>query len=496
MGKPTGFKEFERKIEPYREVTVRLQDYGEIFTGKHDIEHLQTQGARCMDCGIPFCQSENGCPINNLIPEWNDLVYNNRWREALDRLHKTNNFPEFTGRVCPAPCEGSCVLGIIEPAVTIKNIEHAIIDRGFEEDWVKPQIPESRTGKTVAIVGSGPAGLAAAAQLNKVGHNVTVYERDDRIGGLLMYGIPNMKLGKDVVQRRIDIMHEEGVEFITNADVGGDGSREGAEVIDINNLIKEYDAVLLATGATRARDLDVPGRELNGIYPAMEFLSKNTKSLLDSNLKDGNYISAKDKDVIVIGGGDTGTDCIGTSIRHGCKSLVNFELLPRPPEERAPDNPWPLWPVIYRVDYGHEEGMETFGRDPREYQILTKEFIDDGNGNVAGVKTVQVEWSKSEDGRWEMQEVAGSEKTWKAGLVLLSMGFLGPEHYVSDPLGIDYDERSNYKAEYGQYRTSRDGVFTAGDCRRGQSLVVWGINEGREAAREIDRYLMGDTLLP
>lgn len=492
MGKPTGFKEFERKTASYREVTIRLADYGEIFTGTHDEEHLRTQGARCMDCGVPFCQSENGCPINNLIPEWNDLVYNGRWEEALDRLHKTNNFPEFTGRVCPAPCEGSCVLGITNPAVTIKNIEHSIIDRGFEEGWVKAEIPESRTGKKVAVVGSGPAGLAAAAQLNKAGHSVTVYERDDRVGGLLMYGIPNMKLGKDVIQRRVDLMCEEGISFITNANVGGNDD----DAINIKDLQSENDAVLLATGATNARDLDVPGRDLNGIHLAMEFLLKNTKSLLDSDLEDGNYISAKDKNVIVIGGGDTGTDCIGTSIRHGCKGLVNFELLPCPPEQRAADNPWPLWPVIYRVDYGHEEGMETFGRDPREYQVLTKAFIDDGNGNVCGVKTVQVEWTKAEDGRWSMAEVEGSEKTWEADLVMLSMGFLGPEHDVSDKLGIDYDERSNYKAEYGKYTTNQQGVFAAGDCRRGQSLVVWGINEGREAAREIDRFLMGASNLP
>ena len=491
MGKPTGFKEFERKIEPYRDVTLRLSDYGEIFTGSHDVAHLQTQGARCMDCGVPFCQSNEGCPIHNLIPEWNDLVYSGQWREALDRLHKTNNFPEFTGRVCPAPCEGSCVLGITNPAVTIKNIEHAIIDRGFEEGWVTAHPPESHTGKKIAVVGSGPAGLAAAAQLNKAGHSVTVYERADRIGGLLMYGIPNMKLGKDIVQRRVDLMHAEGVEFITNADVGGTGDN----AIDVNDLVKENDSVLLATGATKARDLEVSGRELKGIHLAMEFLTLNTKSLLDSNLDDGEYISAKDKNVIVIGGGDTGTDCIGTSLRHGCKSLVNFELLPQPPEQRAEDNPWPLWPVIHRVDYGHEEGIERFGRDPREYSILTREFTDDGHGNVAGVKTIEVKWTKT-DGRWNMEEVAGSEKIWPADLILLSMGFLGPEQYVAQPLDLEYDERSNYKAQYGEYATSVPGVFAAGDCRRGQSLIVWGINEGREAAREIDRYLMGSTQLP
>jgi len=491
MGKPTGFKEFERKTVPYREVTLRLNDYGEIFTGSHDADHLQTQGARCMDCGVPFCMSATGCPVNNLIPEWNHLVYSDQWERALKRLHKTNNFPEFTGRVCPAPCEGACVLGITNPAVTIKNLEHAIIDHGFEEGWVTAVAPESRTGKAVAVVGSGPAGLAAAAQLNKAGHSVTVYERADRIGGLLMYGIPNMKLGKDVVQRRVDLLHAEGIEFVTNADVGGSGDN----AVDMNDLIKENDAVLFSTGATNPRNLEAPGRELNGVHYAMEFLTANTRSLLDSNLQDGNYISARDKNVIVIGGGDTGTDCIGTSIRHGCKSLVNFELLPQSPAERAEDNPWPLWPVIHRVDYGHEEGIERFGSDPRQYCILTREFIGDDAGNVTAVKTVEASWTRV-DGKWNMEEVAGSEKTWEADLVLLSMGFLGPEHYVSEHVGIEYDGRSNYKADYGKYATSVKGVYAAGDCRRGQSLVVWGINEGREAAREIDRDLMGTTSLP
>lgn len=496
MGKLTGFKEFKRKTEDYREVSLRVKDYGEIFTGTHDVEHLKTQGARCMDCGVPFCQSENGCPVNNLIPEWNHLVYTDQWQTALRRLHKTNNFPEFTGRVCPAPCEGSCVLGVTNPAVTIKNIENAIVDKGFAEGWISAKPPENRTDKKVAVIGSGPAGLAAAAQLNKVGHNVTVYERADRIGGLLMYGIPNMKLGKDVVQRRVDLLKEEGVVFVTNADVGGNGAMpDGKTAVDVKTLKKENDAVLFATGATRARDLDIPGRDLNGVHLAMEFLTANTKSLLDSNLSDGNYITAKDKNVVVIGGGDTGTDCIGTSLRHGCKSMVNFELLPQSPTERAEDNPWPLWPLIHRIDYGHEESVQRFGRDPREYRVLTKEFIDDGNGNVAGVKIVEVRWEKVDD-QWKMEEVEGTEKVWPADLVLLSMGFLGPEHYVSDAVYVEYDARSNYQAEHGKYITNVEGVFAAGDCRRGQSLVVWGINEGREAAREIDCYLMGDTLLP
>lgn len=380
---------------------------------------------------------------------------------------------------------------VTSPAVTIKNIENAIVDKGFSEGWISAKTPEKRTGKKVAVIGSGPAGLAAAAQLNKVGHDVTVYERADRIGGLLMYGIPNMKLSKDVVQRRVDLLQQEGVVFVTNADVGGNGEN----AVDIKVLEKENDAVLFATGATRARDLDVPGRDLNGVHLAMEFLTANTKSLLDSDLKDGNYISAKDKDVVVIGGGDTGTDCIGTSLRHGCKSMVNFELLSQSPAERAADNPWPLWPLIHRIDYGHEESIQRFGRDPREYRVLTKEFIDDGNGNVAGVKIVEVRWSKVDD-QWKMEEVEGTEKVWDADLVLLSMGFLGPEHYASDAVDINYDARSNYQAEHGKYKTNIEGIFAAGDCRRGQSLVVWGINEGREAAREIDCYLMGDSILP
>lgn len=489
MGKPTGFKDFERIIEPYRDPLTRLADYGEIYTA-HRVDHLSTQAARCMDCGVPFCQSSTGCPIDNLIPEWNDLVYQGRWREALQRLHKTNNFPEFTGRVCPAPCEGSCVLGSIDPAVTIKNIENAIVDRGFAEGWIVAEPPTTRSGKNIAIIGSGPAGLAAAAQLNKVGHTVTVYERDDRVGGLLMYGIPNMKLGKDVVERRIELLRQEGITFVTNADVGGSGSNG----VEVNELINSNDAVLFSTGATQPRDLPIPGRELRGIHFAMDFLHANTKSLLDSRLEDGDYISAKDKKVIVIGGGDTGTDCIATSLRHNCSDIVNFELLTKPPADRADDNPWPLWPHIYRVDYGHQEAAEKQGRDPRNYSLMSKNFIDDGNGNVAGVETVEVTWEKS-NGKWNMTERPESLKRWDADLVLLSMGFVSPEHYVSDSAGIERDERGNYSAEYGKYTTNRDKVFTAGDCRRGQSLVVWAINEGRQAAREIDLFLMGDSIL-
>ena len=487
MGKPTGFIEFTRDAAPYRPPQERLLDFNEIYT-EHDVERLNTQGARCMDCGIPFCQSEEGCPIHNFIPEWNDLVFRDQWRDALDRLHKTNNFPEFTGRVCPAPCEGACVLGITDPAVTIKNIEMAIVDRGFAEGWVTPNIPSVRSDKKVTIVGSGPAGLAAADQLNKAGHTVTVYERADRIGGLLMYGIPNMKLAKnEVVERRVQLMRDAGIEFITNTEVA-DGSN-GSVAVD--SLRENNDAVLLTTGATVPRDLPIEGRELTGVHFAMDFLSANTKSLLDSELQDKAHISAKDKNVIVIGGGDTGTDCIGTSLRHGCKSLVNFELFPQPPQDRAANNPWPTWPKIFRVDYGHEEARVRQGEDPRVYSVSSLCFIGDDNGQLTGVRTVEV---VMKDGKFE--NVPGTEKDWPADLVFLAMGFLGPEHAVSNPLGLDYDERSNYQAEYGRYTTNVDKVFAAGDCRRGQSLVVRAINEGREAAREIDRYLMGTTELP
>lgn len=479
MGKATGFKEFQRETVPYRDAAARVLDFKEIYTEPDD-QQLSTQGARCMDCGVPFCQSNNGCPISNLIPEWNDLVYKSQWKEALDRLHETNNFPEFTGRVCPAPCEGACVLGINDPAVTIKNIEAAIIDRGFEEGWVKPEPPEHRTGKTVAIVGSGPCGLSAAAQLNKAGHQVTVFERDDRLGGLLMYGIPNMKLEKNLIERRIQIMREEGIEFRVNQDVG--------KTVSPTDLVSSFDAVLLATGATVARDLNIPGRDGDGVHLAMAFLTANTKSLLDSDLADGQYISAKDKHVIVIGGGDTGTDCIGTSLRHGCKSLVNFELLPQPPQTRAADNPWPLWPKIFRVDYGHAESEVQFGADPRQFSVLSKTFLRGPDGTLKGVVTVDVDE--------QLQEIPGSERTWEADLVLLSMGFLQPEHYLNESLSMDIDPRGNFIANKENFRTSVAKVYAAADCRRGQDLVVRAINEGREAAREIDRDLMGSTELP
>jgi NAD(P)H-dependent glutamate synthase small subunit len=488
MGKPTGFKEFPRKTVPYRDPLARLQDFNEIYTEPPE-EHLRTQGSRCMDCGVPFCQSATGCPIDNLIPEWNDLVYQGRWRDALDRLHKTNNFPEFTGRVCPAPCEGACVLGITDPPVTIKNIENAIIDRGFAEGWIKPEPPAHRTGKTVAIVGSGPAGLAAAAQLNKAGHTVTVYERADRIGGLLMYGIPNMKLDKAHVERRVNLLREEGIKFVTNADVGKN--------VDPKELHNSHDALLLATGATNANDFTAkcPGRQFKGIHLAMEFLTANMKHMLDTGKTNGQLISAAGKNVVVIGGGDTGADCIGTSLRHGCKGMVNFEILDRPPNERAPNNPWPQWPRIYRSDYAHQESAAKFGADPRAFAVNTIEYLDDGHGNVKAVKTIDVEW-KHIDGRMQMKPIEGSERTWPADLVLLALGFRGPEQYVSQLLGLEHDERTNYKAPYGKFATSAAKVFACGDCRRGQSLVVWAINEGRGAARAIDVFLMGSSLLP
>ena len=488
MGKTTGFLEYVRVTEPYRKVDDRLKDFDEIYTA-HQPDRLTVQGSRCMDCGVPFCQSEEGCPIHNLIPEWNDLVYKEQWHEALIRLHKTNNFPEFTGRVCPAPCEGACVLGITDPAVTIKNIEMAIIDRGFDEGWVQAEPPAIRTAHKVAVVGSGPAGLAAAAQLNKAGHSVTVYERADRVGGLLMYGIPNMKLAKnEVVDRRVQLLKEEGISFLTGVQID-DGQDPDSE--SITKLHQEFDAVLLATGATAPRNLDIPGRELNGVHFAMEFLSTNTKSLLDSNHLDGEFISAKDKDVIVIGGGDTGTDCIGTSLRHGCKSLINLELFPQPPETRAANNPWPLFPRVYKVDYGHEEASQVQGIDPRIFSVDSINFEGDEQGNVKSLKTANVELK---DGKFV--RIAGTEKTWPADLVLLAMGFLGPEHDVSEPLNLEYDERSNYKTKQKSYQTNIETVFAAGDCRRGQSLVVRAISEGREAAKEIDLFLTGHTELP
>jgi glutamate synthase (NADPH/NADH) small chain len=493
MGKPTGFMEYARELPLVRPPAARIHDWLEFHEHSSDAD-LQKQGARCMDCGVPFCHTgtlldgmASGCPINNLIPEWNDLVYRGLWREALDRLHKTNNFPEFTGRVCPAPCEGSCVLGINEAPVTIKSIECAIVDKGFEEGWVVPEPPAQRTGKKVAVVGSGPAGLAAAAQLNRAGHWVTVFERADRVGGLLMYGIPNMKLDKRLVQRRVDLMAAEGVTFVTNCEVGKDWPAD--------KLRKEFDAIVLCGGATKPRDLPIEGRNHRGIHFAMEFLQANSKSLLDSDHQDGHYISARGKDVIVIGGGDTGTDCVGTAMRHGCRSLVQFEILPKPPDSRTPDNPWPQWPKVYKLDYGQEEVAALFGHDPREYLIQTRRFAGDASGHVQELHTVRVEWAR-DNGRIIPKDVPGTERIFPAQLVLLAMGFLGPENQLLDQLGVEKDARTNARAEHGKFATSVPGIFAAGDMRRGQSLVVWAINEGRGAARECDRHLMGATALP
>jgi glutamate synthase (NADPH/NADH) small chain len=494
MGKPTGFIEYLRELPLDRVALERIRDWNEFHLHMEEGK-LRQQGARCMDCGIPFCHTgtllsgmASGCPIHNLIPEWNDLIYRGLWKEALERLHKTNNFPDFTGRVCPAPCEGSCVLGINAPPVTIKNIECAIIDKGWEEGWVVPTPPKVRTGKKVAVVGSGPAGLCAAAQLNKAGHLVTVFERADRPGGLLTYGIPNMKLDKEqVVFRRIRQMEAEGITFLNNTEVGVNYPAE--------KLRKEFDATVLSTGATKARDLLVEGRHLQGIHFAMEFLTANTRSLLDGH-RNGNFISADGKDVVVIGGGDTGTDCVGTALRHGCKSLVQIEILPRPPLERANDNPWPEWPKVYRLDYGQEEAAALFGADPRVYLTTVKKCYGDNEGRVKELLTVQIQWERNEKGQFVPKEIPGSERMLPAQLVLLAMGFLGPEQPLLDALKLERDPRTNVRADFEKYSTNIPGVFAAGDCRRGQSLVVWAFHEGRGAARECDRYLMGQTDLP
>ncbi len=488
MGKPTGFIEFARTAPSWRDPRERLGDWNELH--EQLPEHtLQVQGARCMDCGVPFCHTgklidglASGCPLNNLIPDWNDLVYRGRWREALDRLHKTNNFPEFTGRVCPAPCEGSCVLGINAPAVTIKSIECAIVDKGFEEGWIVPEPPAVRTGKKVAVVGSGPAGLAAAAQLNKAGHRVTVFERADRIGGLLTYGIPPMKLDKRIVERRLSLLRDEGVELVPNVEVG--------KSYPTARLRETFDAIVLCGGATWARDLPVEGRAQGGIHFAMDFLTRSAKSFLDSNFEDRRFISAKGKRVVVMGGGDTGTDCVGTAMRHGCQSLVQLEILPRPPDERAPDNPWPQWPKVYKLDYGQEEAAALFGADPRLYAVSTKRFLADGAGNVRALQIATVAQKAG-----KLEEVPGTERELPADMVLLAMGFLGPERegLLAD-LGVKLDARGNVATDEDKM-TSEPGVFAAGDMRRGQSLIVWAIAEGRQAARSADRYLMGETVL-
>ena len=478
MGKATGFKEFTRELPKRRPVEERIKDYKEMYMPFSD-NKLKTQASRCMDCGVPTCHA--GCPLGNLIPDWNDMVYRNRWQEAIDQLHMTNNFPEFTGRLCPAPCEEACVLGINEPAVTIEEIEKNIAEHAFDAGWVTPNPPKNRTGKGVAIIGSGPAGMACAQQLNRAGHSITLFERDAKIGGLLRYGIPDFKMEKYVVDRRLEILEQEGIEFRPGVAVGSD--------LTVNDLTA-YDAVVLSTGATMPRDLPVPGRELDGIHYAMEFLTQQNRRGSGESLEGAEDILATDKHVIVIGGGDTGSDCIGTSNRQGAQSVTNFELLPEPPDGRPDHQPWPYYAMRLRTSSSHEEGCD------RNWSILTKKFHG-SNGKLEGLITVEVEWVPSKDGgRPRLVEREGTEKEWPAELVLLALGFLGPEQdHILSQLGVEFDERGTVKTD-DNYMSSVPGVFAAGDCRRGQSLIVWAISEGREAARGVDRYLMGSTLLP
>ena len=494
VGKPTGFIEYERETAKERHPRSRIDDWHEYQYSLPEVS-LKRQAARCMDCGTPYChigiefnETSFGCPIYNFIPEWNDLVYRGRWKDAFKRLQQTNNFPEFTGRVCPAPCEGSCTVALNGDPVAIKTIERSIVDQAFQAGWIVPEPPQKRTGKRVAVVGSGPAGLAAADQLNKAGHWVTVFERSDRPGGLLTYGIPNMKLEKALVWRRINLLKREGVVFKVKTEVGVD--------IAMEDLRNTFDAVIICTGATQPRDLQIEGRELNGIHFAMDYLTASTKSWLDSKFTDGQYISAENKNVVVIGGGDTGADCVATALRHRCKSVVQFGKHPRLPDERTADNPWPEQPNVFTLDYAYEEAAAQFGKDPRQYAILTKKCVGDTEGNVKQLHTVQVEKVINADGETALREIPGSEKIWPADLVLIAIGFQGAEERIISSLGIEQDHKGTVKAEYGSYRTNLDGVFAAGDVRRGQSLVVWAINEGRGAARECDRYLMGTTVLP
>ena len=494
MGKPTGFLDYQRQVSQAQEPKDRIHHFGE-FHLPLSREKQQLQGARCMACGVPFCQSGvelmgmvSGCPLHNLVPEWNDLVYTGNWEQAYGRLRKTNNFPEFTSRVCPALCEAACTCNLIGEPVASKENEYAIIENAYEKGYADPRPPRVRTGKRVAVVGSGPAGLAAADQLNKRGHSVTVFERSDRIGGLLMYGIPNMKLEKHIVERKIKVMEAEGVHFVTNADVGKD--------VKADKLLSEFDRVILACGSSNPRDIDVPGREAKGIYFAVDFLGANTKSLLDSDFKDKRFVDTRGKNVVIIGGGDTGNDCVGTSIRHGCKSVVQIEMMPKAPDTRAENNPWPQWPRICKTDYGQEEAAAVFGNDPRIYESTVKEFVKDKNGNLKAVKIVKLSWEKEPDtGRMKMSEAAGSEQTLPAQIALIAAGFLGSQKYVTDAFKVEVNERTNVKTAPEKYETSVKNVFAAGDMHRGQSLVVWAIREGREAARAVDESLMGYTNL-
>ena len=494
MGKATGFLEYDRENATAVAPKERIKNYNEFHTPLAQ-EKQRIQAARCMNCGVPFCQAgmdimgmTSGCPLHNLVPEWNDLLYTGNLEQAYNRLKKTNNFPEFTSRVCPALCEAACTCGNWEDPVTCKANEHEIIEYAYEQGYAKAKPPKVRTGKRIAVIGSGPAGLAAADQLNKRGHSVTVYEREDRIGGLLMYGIPNMKLEKWVIDRKVDIMKEEGVEFIIGANVGKD--------IKAAKLLKEYDRVILACGAKNPRDIKATGRDAKGNYIAVDFLKDTTKSLLQSELKDVNYISAKGKKVVIIGGGDTGNDCVGTAIRHGAVSVTQLEMMPKAPDQRAENNPWPEWPKVCKTDYGQEEAIAQFGHDPRIYQTTVKEFLKDKNGNLSGLVTVQLESKKDEKtGRMQMAEVAGSEKKMDCDMVLIAAGFLGTEDYVAKAFGVKLNERTNVATAAGTYKTNVENVYAAGDTRRGQSLVVWAIREGREVAREVEESLMGYSLL-
>lgn len=504
MGKPTGFLDYARVTSDETAPKQRIKNFNEFHTPL-SLEAQRTQAARCMDCGVPFCQSgmlikgmASGCPLNNLIPEWNDLLYNGNMEQAYHRLHKTNCFPEFTSRVCPSPCEAACTCNLNGMPVSSKENERSIIEYAYLHGLADPNPPKVRTGKKIAVIGSGPSGLAAADQLNGRGHSVTVFERNDRVGGLLMYGIPNMKIDKRIIKRKIDVMKAEGVEFVTNADVGADAKTVAGtekQAIKVKDLLNEYDRVILACGASNPRDIKAPGREGEGIYFAVDFLKATTKSLLDSNFKDNKFIPVKGKKVLVIGGGDTGNDCVGTSIRLGAIAVTQLEMMPKPPLERADDNQWPEWPKVLKTDYGQEEAIAVFGKDPRIYQTTVKEFIRDKDGVLKKAKCVMLDWKKEANGRMTMTEVPDSEYEIECDLVLIAAGFLGTQDYVAKAFQVELDGRTNVKTQPGRYATSVERVFVTGDMHRGQSLVVWAIREGREVAKEVDISLMGYTNL-